>query len=321
MKIKKRQENIREYAGPKRGETGVPEKVARAKKVGASKNRSDKHQEREKAKHKEQTGLSKRVTRGATRSERRIEGKPIKWGRIILLPLLFVGFGLGVSKVDWSGVYNTAYASANRPLSHIKIESEFRYVSKQALQVIISEKLNGSFVDLDLRDIKASIEGNPWITEVMIERTWPDTLKLTIVEHKPIARWRDDGFISREGQLIKVSNNQVLSALPLLSGSVDDSLEVAKNYLVFSELLKSSQLRVSGLALDEKLAWTITLAQGFTLVLGRGDILGRLENFRYVYERHLKKDKNRLARIDMRYEQGLAVSWKDDELVAASAAQ
>ncbi len=246
----------------------------------------------------------------------------IKWGRYLLL-VVCLGFGMGtLTQIDWSAIYEKTYQATNRPLASIQIEGEFRFVSKQDLEKTISEKLDGSFVDLNLRDIKSAIEINPWVSGVHVERIWPDSLKLKIEEHTPIARWNSDGFINQYGNLIHVKSNKNLQGLPLLSGDDDKSDKLAKNYFFFSEMLKHSGLRIRSLSADDKMAWSILLDQGFELKLGAGDIQAKLENFQFVYLTYLNSKKNEIDRIDMRYEKGLAVKWKETtEFVAVGPGQ
>lgn len=245
-----------------------------------------------------------------------------KWGRYVMAVVFLIVSSFGVAHLDWQAVYAKAYKSANRPLANITIEGEFKFVSKEDLQSLISSKLDGSFVDLDLQDVKLAIEENAWVDYVTIERIWPDSLLLKVAEHKPIARWNGNGFISNDGELIKSGDNVFLMDLPLLSGGERDSREVAKNYVSFSNILNVSNLKLSGLRVDENMSWIIDVDNAFTLVLGRYEIQQRLENFQYVFESYLEKKKHKINRVDMRYERGLAVEWKSDsEFVAASSVE
>ncbi len=253
-----------------------------------------------------------------------LSGPPIKWGRYMLVvSFLFAAF-FALGKMDWGAIYHKAYVATNLPLKNIKIEGEFRFVSKGDLQERISSKLDGSFVDLDLGAIKDAIESNPWVANVKIERVWPDSLKLKVHEHKPIARWNNDGFIASDGRLIISGDNSVLLGLPLLRGDESISEEISANYLAFSEILKASELKIQGIEADLKRSWSIEFEDGFVLVLGNESIHERLENFTYVFDAYLAKKKLKLEKVDMRYEHGLAIKWKesdqkDNNLVAANA--
>ncbi|MFL0804421.1 MAG: cell division protein FtsQ/DivIB [Agarilytica sp.] len=272
---------------------------------------------------KKSKSLSKSDQRAKVRGATTTENKaPIKWGRYVVLTLgIFIG-GFGLTKIQWQEIYAKTYSATNKPLASIKIEGEFRFVSRESLQQLISSRLDGSFVDLNLHEVKTAIEANPWIDSVLIERIWPDSLKLKIEEHTPIARWNKNGFINREGELVKVESNHVLADLPLLSGLEANTNELTKNYVFFSELLKRSGLRIDGLSVDSVLSWSIQLDQGFELVLGNDDIQSKIENFAFVYQQYLGNKKNQIDRVDMRYEKGLAVKWKQSsEYVAVGPGQ
>ncbi len=274
-----------------------------------TKNKPEKNA-KQKRRDRKKTGAEIGATRNAPESS-------FKWGRYVFALAFFAMSSYALMNVNWSSVYSKAYDSANRPLANISIEGEFKFVSKGELKSLISAKLDGSFVDLDLQSIKFAIEENAWVDSVTIERIWPDSLLLKIIEHKPIARWNDDGFINHEGELVKTGSNDVLASLPLLSGSEVNSKELAKNYVVFSEALHKNNLKLSGLGVDEKMSWTVDVGGEFTLVLGRFDIRERLENFQYVYKAYLETKKQKIKRVDMRYERGLAVEWTEESKFVA----
>ncbi len=254
--------------------------------------------------------------KGATTIAREVE--PRKWGRVVLLALCLGGVAAGLAQINWPVIFEKTRYAANKPLASIKIEGEFRFVSKGALQNLILPKLNGSFVDLNLREVKESIEANPWVKSVTVERIWPDSLKLRVTEQAPIARWNNDGFINREGTLVKVESNAALASLPSLSGDDDKSNTLAKNYVFFSELLKINGLNITALRVDSTMSWSMVLEQGFELVLGRDEIHEKLESFSFIYNKYLSNKTVKIDRVDMRYEKGLAVKWKDDTQLAVS---
>jgi len=273
---------------------------------------------------KKEAGKRSAKKQGASRNEKKIEASyaPRKWGRYALIAIFLIAIGAGISRVNWDAVLQKAYMSTNRPLANIMIEGEFSFVSKQEIQDLIMSKLDGNFVELDLVGVKLAIEENAWVETVTIQRIWPDSLKVSIGEHGPIARWKDNGYINRDGELINVESNAQLSYLPQLSGPEDSSRELAQQYLLFSELLKTSELRVTEISVDKRMSWQVKIDNAFVLVLGRNGIQEKLEAFRLVYSQHLAGVKEKIKSIDMRYEKGLAVQWNTlSDLVAASQIQ
>jgi cell division protein FtsQ len=69
-------------------------------------------------------------------------------------------------------------------------------------------------------------------------------------------------------------------------------------------------IEITGLNLDSRGAYLIELSNDIELLLGRENIKSRLERFARVYKKVLIKRATEIARIDMRYSNGLAVGWR-----------
>lgn len=257
--------------------------------------------------------------RGATRTPTPKKQVQVRWGRYVAAVFVFSAAAYSVAQVDWRGVISKAEQAAHRPIAQVHIEGDFLFISKEKIQNLLTQRLQGDFVDINLKDVKAAIEANAWVNRVTIQRTWPDSLKVSIFEERPIARWGNSGFINREGKLIKAEIGSLLDKLPQLSGIEAKSAELTQNYLLFTKLLSKSQLKVAGLSVDEKYSWEILLDQNIRLKLGQGDIQKKLENFLFIYEKYLKNEslviaensQKRIKAIDMRYDQGMAVQWEE----------
>lgn len=255
-----------------------------------------------------------RKTRGATSTTRREQmsepGRVRRWiantAKWMVLPCVTMW---ALAQVDWLALKYKVQGVANKPLAKISIQGEFEYLSKPSIQEIISESLNGNFVDLNLVELKHEVEAHPWVYDVRLQRVWPDGLVITVIEQKPIARWGDNGFINQFGELIHVENNKTLTTLPLLFGEERLSNEIAKTYLEMARLLASGGLNLKGLQVDKKRSWELVLDDSMLLVLGNDDVIAKLQNFLLVYQQHLTGVKHKIKRVDLRYESGLAVEW------------
>ena len=58
-------------------------------------------------------------------------------------------------------------------------------------------------------------------------------------------------------------------------------------------------------------AWTLTLANGIEVALGRDQVEERFERFLTVYEGRLAVRADEVRRVDARYTNGVAVQWKN----------
>jgi Cell division septal protein len=163
-----------------------------------------------------------------------------------------------------------------------------------------------------LVDLQLRLQIEPWVKSASVQRSWPDGLLIEVNEEKPIARWADDAFISNEGAVIVIDENVSLSHLPRLAGPLNESLAITRTYLEMTELFASRKLVLTGVNVDETMAWSISLKNGIEIVFGQYDVLTKLRNFLLVYDTNLQPDIGRVKRVDMRYESGMAVAWRLD---------
>ncbi|PCK09169.1 MAG: hypothetical protein COA42_05295 [Alteromonadaceae bacterium] len=251
--------------------------------------------------------------RGASKSPNAEPPKNIPVIRAFLFAGVIALVVFGALNIKWQGAIDRVNALAHRPVSQVLIEGEFNFVEREGLQETLETHLSGDFMDINLTEIKKLLEANPWVASVRIQRVWPDSLKLSVIEHRPIARWGDVGFINSHGQLVYVNIEQRLVHLPLLSGNAENSDAIAQKYLQISEVLASIGLRVHGLAVDEKMFVTVTADKNLKIYLGQEKIETKLETLILVYERELQYKVDTIHYIDMRYEKGLAVGWLDGQ--------
>lgn len=250
-----------------------------------------------------------RVTpRGATRkasSGRNWTGwlKEVRrWiGPLVLLAVLATG-GLWVAEPVGRWL--------NRPVAEVSVEGTFRYLSRGRIEHLLSAQLGEGFLQLDLAAIKAALEAEPWVNRAALTRRWPDVLQVRIIEEEPIARWGDVGFLDRGGDIIAVDDQSALGHLPLLAGPDADAATMMERYQDLAQLLRQRGLTIQSLRSDRKNAWRLTLDDGVTLVIGRDQVLEKMQRFATVYDRQLSERWHEVEQVDLRYHNGVAVAWR-----------
>ncbi|MEY4590575.1 MAG: Cell division protein FtsQ, partial [Pseudomonadota bacterium] len=196
----------------------------------------------------------------------------------------------------------------NRPIAGVSVESEFKYIDQPQTQSLVTQHLSPTFLELDMQGLKKALEANPWIDKVIVARTWPDRLLVRIQEQKPIARWGSEGFINMRGEIIRVSNTAHLSQLPLFDCEERYALELMQHYPVIKNIVAANGLTPVRLTLDKTLSWTLEFTPALTIRLGREKTLEKLQNMAKILRTDLTREVTRMSQIDMRYENGFAVT-------------
>ena len=196
-----------------------------------------------------------------------------------------------------------------RPVAEVSVESNFNYVRRQQLMELLNTAISQGFLYENLHGIKAELEQNAWIDKVVLSRRWPDHVHVKIAEQVPIARWTDTGFINYRGELVVVSDTRRLQHLPRLAGPVEDSVEILNQYQAISKLLRKYDLEIVDLTKSQHHRWTMELANGWQINIGKGQIMEKMQRFATVLKDQLLAHRNAVAIVDMRYQHGLAVRW------------
>lgn len=207
----------------------------------------------------------------------------------------------------------------HRPINAIQIEGSFRYLSKEATEETVAQLVGGSFLDLDIAQLKAELEQNPWVDSVAVAREWPDKLIVKVIEQQPIARWGEKGFLNMRGDIVHIEKTTRIDALPFFKGDDSRAKQIMQQYLSMGKLLAQSELELAAVDLDQTLAWTLTLNSGVTIKLGRDRLWEKLQHLVAAKNGMLGENFGKVQSIDMRYPGGFAVAWKglaEDQYVA-----
>lgn len=201
----------------------------------------------------------------------------------------------------------------NRPVSKIALGADLSAHNKILLKEKINQQLQAGagFVDLDIKTLQASLAGFPWVEQVQIRRVWPDTLMVEVTEHKPIARWGDDQLLNVQANVFPQLGMRNFADLPRLSGPQHSQVRVLEQYRSLSQVLRPLGLGIAELEMRERGSWYVTASNGLQLLLGREEVMEKMRRFITVYDKELKSQMGQIARIDLRYANGLAVTWRN----------
>ncbi len=244
--------------------------------------------------------------RGATRKV--AQQKPRRdlsvWvNRVLIL------FGSGVVMV---AAVQALVTLMNLPVRQISITGEMEHTRTEAVQDMVQSALAGGFLRADLQRIREQLEGLPWIYQATVRRKWPSSLDIHVVEQLPVARWGGDGFLNHEGEVFRSGKSDQWQSLPLLQGPPGTAPALTANYQRLMELLKPLDLEVRQLAVDERGQVEAVLAGDLRVVLGSEDFLERTKRFVALYRRELAERAGDVARVDLRYESGVAVAFRGE---------
>jgi cell division protein FtsQ len=123
--------------------------------------------------------------------------------RLILIAAMVTALGsvpVGVWYLERSGTLDPIIASAE---THLIAESAALHLTVQSVEVegrqraerqavldALRVRRGTPILDLDLDAAKMRLESIPWVHSAAVERLWPDTIYVRLVERQPLAVWQ-----------------------------------------------------------------------------------------------------------------------------------
>ena len=134
----------------------------------------------------------------------------------------------------------------------------------------------------DIDSVKSNLERIDWVARVDVTLRWPSRLVVEVESETPIAYWNDLGFINQHGATF---SSPLLTGfdLPHLHGPADQLDAVMRTYQRVSQML--TQDKIKALYVRERGSVEVELDNGWSILLGREELMDRLSRALVVTDR------------------------------------
>lgn len=202
------------------------------------------------------------------------------------------------------------------PIRWLEINGNFQRVSAEQLRAGLTPLISSSFFTIDLQDLRDAADRISWVSNVNVQKKWPDTVVVKIDEFMPFAHWNQGKLISSRGEAFAVPEADGIQGLPWLSGPENQLGQILDSWTTFNDELAPAGLEIEQLKLDQRGAWSLVLTNGTTVHLGREAAHERLQRLMSSWNALLEDQVAPPSDVDLRYTNGFAVNWlrKSDEL-------
>ncbi len=176
-------------------------------------------------------------------------------------------------------------------------------------------RLTGSFLTVDLRQVRELFEAVPWVRAAIVQREFPNRLRVTIEEHQAVAWWGQSGsgqLVNRQGEVFDASPDDG-DELPELAGPSEQAAQVWALYQRLSAEFARLELVLNRLELSERGGWRARLDNGAAIELGRGtpeELLARTRRFTATLPQLTERYAGAVQSADLRYPNGYALRMR-----------
>ncbi len=200
--------------------------------------------------------------------------------------------------------------SSHLRITNVEVIGDIQHTDRQTIQGIIEPFIKTNLHLLDASALEDELEFEPWIRSVAIIKRWPSDLVVEITEQSPVAFWGDDRLVNHLGEIFDASLPSQKGVMPLLYNPEDKGLEMIRQYKMIQQWFKTAPIGVNEFIINARGSWRIRLTNGWQVEIGKMEQERRIKRFLVAYKKELASKADKVKKVDLRYTNGLAVSWK-----------
>ena len=194
-------------------------------------------------------------------------------------------------------------------VSNIKLDAEFRRVNSEQIRVIVAAYPERSFFKIKADVIRNNLNTIPWVKKVTVNKKWPDSLIIKLIEHKAVAVWNDNQLLNNHGEIFIVDSIDDLSSLPKIEGKDTQSQLIWDHFNRYSDIIKRTGYDIRSTKVSNRGGWDLYLSNGINLKLGSQQIDAKLIRLIDTWTKLANLNDEMPETIDLRYTNGYAVKW------------
>lgn len=202
-------------------------------------------------------------------------------------------------------------------LTAIKVQGELGHNNAVTLRANVAPQLAGNFFTVDLARTRTAFEAVPWVRKAVVQREFPNRLRVTLQEHRAIAYWGNESesrLVNSFGEVFEANQGDVESEdLPRLEGPPGQAALVLQVWQQLSPLFEGMDATIEHLELTGQGSWRARLDSGAELELGHGtpdEIQLRARRFVATLTQVSSRYNRDVESADLRYSNGYAIRLK-----------
>jgi cell division protein FtsQ len=203
-------------------------------------------------------------------------------------------------------------------ITRITVQGDTAHNNEVTLRANVAPRLQGNFFTLDLAQARAAFEAVPWVRKAVVQREFPNRLRVSLQEHRSAGFWGADSesrMLNNFGEVFEANTGDAESEdLPRLIGPDTMSAPVLEAYRSLNALFTPLDASVDLLELTGRGSWRLQLDGGAQIEMGRGtpqELVERVKRFTTTYTQvmaaYQRAGLERVESVDLRHNGGYAI--------------
>jgi cell division protein FtsQ len=228
---------------------------------------------------------------------------------LVLVGLAVVG---SLTVAGWWAVRHSVFS-----VQAVSVHGDTAHNNAVTLRANAMPKLHGNFFTLNLDEARQVFETVPWVRKAVVQREFPNRLRVVLQEHQPVAFWgalSESRLVNSYGEVFEANVDDAESEnLLRLVGPEGQSQEVLQMVSALQPVLANMGLTLEQLELSQRGGWRVEADNGTVIELGSGNpehVLARMKTLAATVPQVVKQYGRELQYADLRHNGGYAVRLK-----------
>jgi cell division protein FtsQ len=221
-------------------------------------------------------------------------------GKLLLLGMVVIYSVFLLNRIELANLF---------PITTVRVYG-IHHVGRSEVERILTPLVRHGFFNAKIDYIRDQLLQMPWVSDINVQRHWPDHIDITLIEKNAVASWNQENLLSESGELFTPQRDTYPKMLPQLVGPTGQHVMMLQYFKDIDRLLSPLHAKIYHLELTPYLTWKLELDNGIVLQMGHKDILTRLAHFVKVYPQIVGGHARDVEYVDLRYSNGMAVRWK-----------
>lgn len=223
--------------------------------------------------------------------------------------MLIVGL-LALIALACYAVYKRMTESAFFPLKRVVLVEPLQHADPHDITDVVRAYGESDLLHVNVSELVEEISKISWVQDVAVDKKWPDAIEVRLVEREPVVRWGSKNFLDGNGVQFGLPDSPALQGLFTVRGPEGYEGFVLEHYRLFLPWLLSQGIAVESITLDPRLVWHVGLGN-IDVILGRDHLSERLRKLAVVNRRVIEPYRAYIHSVDLRYQDGFSVRWKE----------
>jgi cell division protein FtsQ len=171
-------------------------------------------------------------------------------------------------------------------IAGITVQGDVTHNNAVTIRANVAPRLAGNFFTVNLAAARDAFEAVPWVRKAVVQRDFPNRLRVRLQEHQAVAFWGDEGesrMVNSFGEVFEANAGDLeQDQLPRLSGPNDQAAQVLAMFDSLKPQFDALDLGVERVSLTARGSWQVELDTGAVVELGRGtreEVAARTQRF------------------------------------------